>query len=87
MPGLALVGLLRRRPENFHADNAACEIEIKIRSSTNYRIAILAGDIDKDSRRNIVHALMAAEERERVVVAAGLWQLKCEVGQITVFVY
>lgn len=87
MPGLALVGLFRRRPENFHADDAAGEIEIQVCSRTNYSIAILAGDINKYARRDVIDSLMAAKERERVIVATGFWQLKGEIGQITVFVH
>lgn len=86
MPALALVGLLRRRPKNFHANNAACEVEVEIGGGANDCVAILPGNIDEDAWRNVVHALMTAEKRERMVVATGLGQLKSEVGQITIFV-
>ena len=86
MPALALVGLLRRRPENFHSHDATGQIEIEIGGGTNDGVTILTRNIDEDARRNVIHSLMSTQEREGMVVATGLGEFKREVGQITIFV-
>ncbi len=87
MPALALVSLLRRRPEDLHTDDAAGQIEIKISGGANDGVTILTRNIDEDARRNVIHSLMATQECEGMVVATRLREFESEVGQITIFVY
>ena len=72
MPALALVGLLRRRPENFHSHDATGQIEVKIGGGANDGVTILTRNIDEDARRNVIHTLMSTQEREGMVVTTGL---------------
>ena len=58
MPPLALVGLLRRRPENFHSHDATGQIKIEIGGRTNDGVTILTRNIDEDAGRNVIHSLM-----------------------------
>jgi hypothetical protein len=86
MPALGLVGLLRRRPENLHANDATGQIEIKIGGGADDGVTILTRNIDEDTRRNVIHTLMSTQEGEGMVVATRLRKFESEVGQITVFV-